>query len=51
LVPPHLKSRLMVEFGQQLIEVILAEGKEDIITPFKDSWSKLYYGSSADITH
>ena len=44
----NLKSKYMIEFGQQLIEAILVNGEEDLVGQFKDLWSKLYYNSLSD---
>ena len=44
----NLKSKYMMEFGQQLIEAILVNGEEDLVGQFKDHWSKLYYNSLSD---
>ncbi len=37
--------RQMLELGQRLIETILVEAEEETVAPFREAWSKLYYGS------
>ena len=44
----NLKSKYMIEFGQQLSETIIVNGEEDLVGQFKDLWSKLYYNSISD---
>ncbi len=46
-----ISPQLMLEFGQQLIEIILTTAEEETVAPFREAWSKLYYNSSASVTH